>query len=58
MQAVNDGTTTDQPADAPGRGARDWHAPRLTLLGDVRALTEGGGQTSSDGGGDFTDLTS
>lgn len=30
---------------------QEWHAPQLTVLGDMRKLTETGGQFAPDGGG-------
>ena len=51
MESIDDGTGSGRPADAPEGGTREWHAPMLTVLGDVRTLTEAGGLAAIDGVG-------
>jgi hypothetical protein len=43
-------STTDQSlVERSAQAKQEWHAPRLTVLGDIRTLTETGGALSPDG---------
>ncbi len=42
---------SDGPSDGQMRGSREWEAPTITVLGDVRTMTEAGGVNIPDGGG-------
>jgi hypothetical protein len=43
-------STTDQSVvERSVQAKQEWHAPRLTVLGDMRTLTETGGAVSPDG---------
>ena len=43
-------STTDQSVvERSVQAKQEWHAPRLTVLGDMRTLTETGGAGAPDG---------
>lgn len=45
-------STTDQSlVERSVQAKQEWHAPRLTVLGDMRTLTEAGGAVTPDGNG-------
>jgi len=41
-------TTDDSVVQRSVETKREWHAPRLTVLGDMLTLTEAGGTVSPD----------
>lgn len=44
-------TAVDGPPDEQTPAKLEWQAPTLTVLGDVRTMTEAGGVNIPDGGG-------
>ena len=43
--------TSDRSAVERSETKQEWHAPQLTVLGDMRTLTETGGMANLDGAG-------
>ena len=46
-EPTNDSAAIERAADAKA----EWCAPQLTVLGDMRSLTEAGGAVIPEGGG-------
>lgn len=50
-ESSSDRPTWDLASDAQERVKGKWHTPTLTVLGDVRTITQAGGVNVPDGGG-------